>query len=825
MGKVNRRKRVQAAVDRGSAQYYPPTTATNGNRSSSRAALLGGASFAALAAFGTPGSAQACSGTGQTVNTLVTGPVYGTGGSIAVGNVGAITGGSYGVFAENCSIQTLTNNGFINATPNGAFGGTAVLNLQTIGALENETTGTIVSGSSAYAVHNVGIVQALTNKGNISGGTGVLGGSGVFNDFDGTIVALSNSGTIGGGPSNYLGGNGVINQGIIQSIANNTGGTIGGGPSAAHGGAGVWNVADSGFVSTIGLLSNSAGATVSGGAGYSGAAGKNGGSGGVGVYNAGPTGNFIVTLPMITTLSNSGSILGGAGGTGAAGGAGAAGVENGGTISTLSNSRKINGGAGGAGVTANGDGGAGVLNDKGATITSFDNQANATTTGGAGGSEGRGGAGGAGVANAGTIGSATTGFSNEGTIQGGAGGSTGGAGGAGVSNSGSITTLTNKGHITGGAGGSSAAGGAAVAVGRTGSIAALTNSGSILGGSGGRGITGASGAAGLYIAGKITTLTNAGTIMGGGGGQGSYGLGGNGGDGIFLEAAGSIQTLSNKAGGLVAGGAASFGDSGYGEGGAGINNEGAIGTINNAGIIDNGVYAILSTGSIGLIVNSGEVIGNVEIENHRSLTGDGGDGRQFGLWTGGAIDIREGDLTFGGGATALADNVTVDRGGGTVYLGALDPVRIDTAVTITGNFDERPNGGLDFLVDGVGPGQYGTLGVTGSTILGGFLGLDTARGVRFSAGETFDLISSADGFYEDIEGLTFDGAACSATAGADRWLCSGAGLYFNLSGVEGGLLTLTTSSVPEPSTWAMLGVGFGGLGWLTRQRKRKLTRV
>lgn len=32
--------------------------------------------------------------------------------------------------------------------------------------------------------------------------------------------------------------------------------------------------------------------------------------------------------------------------------------------------------------------------------------------------------------------------------------------------------------------------------------------------------------------------------------------------------------------------------------------------------------------------------------------------------------------------------------------------------------------------------------------------------------------------------------------------------------------TVLASGVPESSTWAMMGVGFGALGWMLRSRKR-----
>ena len=47
---------------------------------------------------------------------------------------------------------------------------------------------------------------------------------------------------------------------------------------------------------------------------------------------------------------------------------------------------------------------------------------------------------------------------------------------------------------------------------------------------------------------------------------------------------------------------------------------------------------------------------------------------------------------------------------------------------------------------------------------------------------------------------------------------------------ESGTLTFSpsggaTPAVPEPSTWAMMLIGFAGLGWLARLRRRKLTPV
>jgi hypothetical protein len=36
-----------------------------------------------------------------------------------------------------------------------------------------------------------------------------------------------------------------------------------------------------------------------------------------------------------------------------------------------------------------------------------------------------------------------------------------------------------------------------------------------------------------------------------------------------------------------------------------------------------------------------------------------------------------------------------------------------------------------------------------------------------------------------------------------------------------GSFSTAAGAVPEPSTWAMMLMGFGGLGWLAQARRRK----
>jgi hypothetical protein len=87
-----------------------------------------------------------------------------------------------------------------------------------------------------------------------------------------------------------------------------------------------------------------------------------------------------VNFKMAGTLTNTGSITGGAGGSGSSttGGAGGVGVNL--LAGTLTNSGSITGGAGGAGTSTGGHGGSGVFLDGGSTLIT-----SGTISGGAGG--------------------------------------------------------------------------------------------------------------------------------------------------------------------------------------------------------------------------------------------------------------------------------------------------------------------------------------------------------------------------------------------------------------------------------------------------------
>lgn len=560
----------------------------------------------------------------------------GSGGATNFDAGGAGDTGGHGVHLGGTG--TLTNAGTI-AGGQGGGGGSSVFDLGGNGG---------VGGNGAH----LGAGGQMTNSGTIAGGQGGVGGSSLVG------ATAGGAGGTGGAGIALMAGGTIDNNGRItggQGGANTGLAAVGG-----HGGAGV-ALAGPGFVRNMGTIVG--GSVGTGGVGALAGIGftLTGGTavlrnGTVGATTALISGRIGVSSGGTATIVNFGTISGDPGSY-------AVYFENASNTLLLQNGGTLIGDVfGGGGTLALGaEGGAGTLSGLGGQYTAFNHLtvhtganwdlAGTTTITGdvtlaagallhnsAGalirGVSGTAGAilGDAGAAGDTGIALSGDGFSNAGTIIGGAGGTggpgasdggTGGTGGSGITVS--DGSIANTGTITGGHGG---AGGNGI-------------SGTNLLGTGGSG-----GAGVLLLSGG--TITNDGRITGGHGGDntGLAATGGEGGAGIALTGPGTITNT-----GTVFGGSAGIG---------------GLTTITGVGVTLAGGSTILRNGNVGVTTAliSGRVgvhaSGTATVVNYGRIIGEPGEY---------AVHFTSADNTL-----VLQNGSTLDGhaygGGGTLALGA-----------------------------------------------------------------------------------------------------------------------------------------------------------
>jgi outer membrane autotransporter protein len=448
------------------------------------------------------------------------------------------------------------------------------------------------------------------------------------------------------------------------------------------------------------------------------------------ISGTGSNSNGIDNESTIGTLINSGFITG----TNVQDSSGyGAGIDNAGTITTLINNGTIVGGSTGSSGPVD----AAVQNSN--LIVTLTNSG--TIAGSGSGS-------GYGIDNLGTITTLTN--SDGGSIFGGLSSDS-----IGVANHGTITTLINRGAIAGTGDTGSGTLGAGIA--NWNAIGTLINGGTISGGASGRG-------AGIYNGGTVTSLTNTGTISGG--------------HGAGLFNGGTVMSLTNS--GTISGTVSS--SSIPGDLGAGINNYGGIiGTLTNSGILEGSQYAIHNTGTLGLIIDSGVLAGDI-VSASQSLTIAGGLNGAVGTLRGynsaSAGTITVPGMVFTAGALLLDDNIVTTSGSGTVTSNA--SLRLNQTINVTGNYIQGGGGGA--LVIGVSSAtSYGKLAVSGSADLSdGLVSVVPTNGSTLTAG-TYTVVSAGT--------LSASGVTAVSTLPAS-------------ANVSGNDLLVTLSSWSQPTTQA-----------------------
>jgi hypothetical protein len=390
--------------------------------------------------------------------------------------------------------------------------------------------------SSSLVVSNSGLIGDFGSAGVAIG----LAAGTIINETTGTIAGYGSGGAIVTGPTRltYLPSNvggTIINYGHVigEIAAGSTALIVNKSTGVIDGTAGTVGV------SLAATLSNDG--TIIGGAGTAGSGPVSGGYGGQGVYAA-STGS----------VSNSGTILGGAGGIGD--GEGGFGIF---VRGKLTNSGTIVAGSGGSGDYGVGLGGIGGSGGTGLDLF-YGTLAN-----------------------------------NTGHIEGGAGG-------------------TGGGGSQGGSGGIGGTGGVGLSIGQG---ATGTNSGIIIGGSGGVGGTDANGfgggggfgGVGLYMVGGA--FSNSGTVIGGTGGLSGISSTffptppspGVGGEGVYIDAL-EGKSIFNNTGEIV--------------GGAGVAGIGVVirgsGTLTNTGTIIGGTDGVALYLTGGTVYDFGSIIGGTD---------------------------------------------------------------------------------------------------------------------------------------------------------------------------------------------------------------------
>jgi len=173
-----------------------------------------------------------------------------------------------------------------------------------------------------------------------------------------------------------------------------------------------------------------------------------------------------------------------------------------------------------------------------------------------------------------------------------------------------------------------------------------------------------------------------------------------------------------------------------------------------------------------------------------------------------AISVAGALLAQAVSASAALYNFSYSDGGSTsgsgqfVTSGASSPFLI---TNVTGL--ETYNGGSTDAITGVAPvGFYGSN--DNLLIIPANPSFVTLSGVSFFAGgDTYNI-----GYITTAQGYAFDGYVIIQQS------TDGAGTF--PTGV--GPISLNISAVPEPSTWAMMILGFAGVGFMAYRRKSKL---
>lgn len=147
----------------------------------------------------------------------------------------------------------------------------------------------------------------------------------------------------------------------------------------------------------------------------------------------------------------------------------------------------------------------------------------------------------------------------------------------------------------------------------------------------------------------------------------------------------------------------------------------------------------------------------------------------------------------------------------------------DGTLAIGANFTMSGANRVSVAATGLAGSNYATVKSTAGTLtFGGTLGINLTASL--SGGESFSLFSASGGTLAgNFSGVSVTGsyAASLTDNGSGIWTGSGNGFdfTFSTSGINAGILSVTASSVPEPSAYAAI-LGILSLGVVAGRRRR-----
>jgi hypothetical protein len=135
---------------------------------------------------------------------------------------------------------------------------------------------------------------------------------------------------------------------------------------------------------------------------------------------------------------------------------------------------------------------------------------------------------------------------------------------------------------------------------------------------------------------------------------------------------------------------------------------------------------------------------------------------------------------------------------------------------VSGNYTQSAAGTLEIVLSGTQLGSFGKFQVTGTGSLNGTLLLTFLTGFTVADGAIFTIANFQAGLFGAFSSVDFAGALTGFDSVDLVYGPKALRLRFHV-----GMIALRTRSVPEPTTWMLMGVGFLALGMRSARWRRR----